>query len=98
MDLLVRRRVLSDYLGGAQWVFPTVSVLGFLTAGALLSQVSVAAASLPWPLAFQGTAEDARGILVVVSATMITVTGLVFALTIVALQIAAGPVHAAAAA
>jgi uncharacterized membrane protein len=38
----------------------------------------------------QGTAEDARGILVVVSATMITVTGLVFALTIVALQIAAG--------
>jgi uncharacterized membrane protein len=45
---------------------------------------------LLWPLAFQGTAEDARGILVVVSATMITVTGLVFALTIVALQIAAG--------
>jgi uncharacterized membrane protein len=34
---------------------------------------------LLWPLAFQGTAEDARGILVVVSATMITVTGLVFA-------------------
>jgi uncharacterized membrane protein len=91
MDLLVRRRVLSDYLGGAQWVFPTVSVLGFLTAGALLSQVSVDADSLLWPLAFQGTAEDARGILVVVSATMITVTGLVFALTIVALQIAAGP-------
>jgi uncharacterized membrane protein len=45
---------------------------------------------LLWPLAFQGTAEDARGILVAVSATMITVTGLVFALTIVALQIASG--------
>jgi uncharacterized membrane protein len=33
----------------------------------------------------------------VVSATLITVTGLVFALTIVALQIASGPVHAAVA-
>jgi uncharacterized membrane protein len=90
MELLVRRRVLWDYLGGALWVFPTVSVLGFLTAGALLSRVSVDPDSLLWPLAFQGTAENARGILVVMSATMITVTGLVFALTIVALQIASG--------
>ena len=89
MNLLVRRRELWDYLGGALWVFPTVSVVGFLTAGALLSRVSVDADSPLWPLAFQGIAEDAREILVVVSATMITVTGLVFALTIVALQIAA---------
>jgi uncharacterized membrane protein len=98
MDLRVRRRVLWDYLGCARWVFPTVSVVVFLTAGALLSRVSVDADSLLWPLAFQGTAEDTRGILVVVSATMITVTGLVFPLTIVALQIASGPVLAAAAA
>jgi uncharacterized membrane protein len=90
MNLLVRRRVLWDYLGGALWVLPTVAVVVFLTAGALLSRVSVDADSPLWPLAFQGTAEDARGILIVVSATMITVTGLVFALTIVALQIAAG--------
>jgi uncharacterized membrane protein len=90
MKLLARRRVLWDYLGGALWVLPTLSVLVFLLAGALLSRVSVDADSPLWPLAFQGTAEDARGILVVVSATMITVTGLVFALTIVALQIASG--------
>jgi uncharacterized membrane protein len=90
MNLLARRRVLWDYLGGALWVLPTVSVMVFLTAGAMLSRVSVDADSPLWPLAFQGTAEDARGILVVVSATMITVTGLVFALTIVALQIASG--------
>ena len=90
MNLLVRRRVLWDYLGGALWVLPTVAVVVFLTAGALLSRVSVDADSPLWPLAFQGTADDARGILVVVSATMITVTGLVFALTIVALQIASG--------
>jgi uncharacterized membrane protein len=90
MNLLARRRLLWDYLGGALWVLPTVSVMIFLLAGALLSRVSVDADSPLWPLAFQGTAEDARGILVVVSATMITVTGLVFALTIVALQIASG--------
>jgi uncharacterized membrane protein len=90
MNLLVRRRVLWDYLGGALWVLSTVAVVVFLTARALLSRVSVDADSPLWPLAFQGTGEDARGILVVVSATMITVTGLVFALTIVALQIAAG--------
>jgi uncharacterized membrane protein len=89
-NLLARRRVLWDYLGGALWVLPTLSVLVFLLAGALLSRVSVDADSPLWPLAFQGTGEDARGILVVVSATMITVTGLVFALTIVALQIASG--------
>ncbi len=90
MNLLARRRVLWDYLAGALWVLPTVSVVAFLLAGALLSRVSVDPGSPLWPLAFQGTAEDARGILVVVSATMITVTGLVFALTIVALQIASG--------
>jgi uncharacterized membrane protein len=89
-NLLARRRVLWDYLGGALWVLPTLSVLVFLLAGALLSRVSVDPDSPLWQLAFQGTGEDARGILVVVSATMITVTGLVFALTIVALQIASG--------
>jgi uncharacterized membrane protein len=65
--------------------------LGWALVSALaLSRVSVDADSPLWPLAFQGRGEDARGILVVVSATMITVTGLVFALTIVALQIASG--------
>ena len=87
MNLLVRRRVLWDDLAGALWVLPTISVLVFLTAGALLSRVSISDHS---PLAFQGSADDARNVLIVVSTTMITVTGLVFALTIVALQIASG--------
>ena len=90
MNLFARRRVLWGYVGGALWVLPTLSVLLFLPAGAMLSRVLVDAGSPLWPLAFQGTAEDARGILVVVSATMITVTGLVFGLIIVALQIASG--------
>jgi uncharacterized membrane protein len=87
MNLLVRRRVLWDYLAGALWVLLTISVLVFLAAGALLSRVSISGHS---PLAFQGSADDAGNVLIVVSTTMITVTGLVFALTIVALQIASG--------
>jgi uncharacterized membrane protein len=39
MNLLVRRRVLWDYLAGALWVLPTLSVVVFLAAGALLSRV-----------------------------------------------------------
>ena len=90
MNLLVRRRVLRDRLAGALWVLPTVSVVVFLAAGALLSRVSIGDDSPLRALAFQGTADDARALLIVVSTTMITVTGLVFALTIVALQIASG--------
>jgi uncharacterized membrane protein len=90
MNLLSRRRVIWDYLGGALWVLPTLSVLVFLLAGAALSRVDVDGDSLWARLAFQGTADDARSLLIVVSSTMITVTGLVFALTIVALQIASG--------
>ncbi len=90
MNLLVRRRVYWDYLHGALWFLPTVSVVFFLVAGAVLSRVSISDDSpLRW-LAFQGTPEDARQLLIVVSSTMITVTGLVFALTIIALQIASG--------
>jgi uncharacterized membrane protein len=90
MNLLVRRRVSWDRLRGALWFLPTVSVVIFLVAGAVMSRVSISDDSpLRW-LAFQGTPEDARQLLIVVSSTMITVTGLVFALTIIALQIASG--------
>jgi uncharacterized membrane protein len=65
MNLVGRRRVLWDYLAGALWVLPTVSVVAFLLAGAVLSRVEVDDGS-PWSsLAFQGTAEDARSLLVV---------------------------------
>ena len=90
MNMLTRRRVLWDHLRSALWVMPTASVVFFLVAGAALSYVSISEDSpLRW-LVFQGTPEDARQMLIVVSSTMITVTGLVFALTIIALQIASG--------
>ena len=90
MSLLGRRRVIQDYLAGALWVLPTLAVVVFLAAGAALSGVEVDEGSRLAMLAFQGTADDARSLLIAVSSTMITVTGLVFALTIVALQIASG--------
>jgi uncharacterized membrane protein len=90
VSLLGRRRVIQDYLAGALWVLPTLAVVIFLLAGAALSGVEVDGDSPLAKLAFQGTADDARSLLIAVSSTMITVTGLVFALTIVALQIASG--------
>ncbi|MDF0668074.1 MAG: DUF2254 domain-containing protein [Nitrospira sp.] len=88
MSMLIRRRVLWDHLRSALWVMPTVSVVFFLVAGMVLSHVPIGDdSSIRW-LVFQGTPEDARQMLIVVSSTMITVTGLVFALTIIALQIA----------
>ncbi|MDQ3986686.1 MAG: DUF2254 domain-containing protein [Actinomycetota bacterium] len=82
------RGALSEYLRGALWFLPSVLVAGSLVAGTVLSQVSVDERSLLGRLAFQGDAGAARELLIVVSATMITVTGLVFTLTLVALQIA----------
>ena len=90
MNDVLRRRVLWDYIGSALWVLPTLAVVVFLLAGAVLSSVEVDERSPLAKLAFQGTADDARSLLIAVSSTMITVTGLVFALTIVALQIASG--------
>ncbi len=69
------------------WFLPSVFVVLALAAGYLLSQVELTGGI--WDsLIFQGSAGAARELLVVVAGTMITVTGLVFVLTVVALQIA----------
>jgi len=86
--LLSRRSVVREYLHGAYWVLPTLGIVIGLGAGALLSIVSVEPGSLIDKVMFQGTAGDARGVLIVVSATMITTTGIVFSLTVLSLQIA----------
>jgi uncharacterized membrane protein len=86
--LLSRRSVLREYLHGAYWVLPTLGIAVGLGAGAILSMIQVKEGSLIDKLMFQGTAADARGVLIVVSATMITTTGIVFSLTVLSLQIA----------
>ncbi len=80
MNLHARRRVVSDWVRGALWVLPTASVLVFLLAGAVLSRVEVEEGSPLAALAFQGTAEDARSLLVVVSIVIIAL--IVYVLTI----------------
>lgn len=83
-----RWTALRDYLRGALWFLPTVAVVASLAAGFGLSRLRPSEDSLLGRLAFQGDADDARQLLIVVAATMITVTGLVFSVTIVAIQIA----------
>ncbi|MFD0569050.1 DUF2254 domain-containing protein [Kitasatospora gansuensis] len=79
---------LREYLGGALWVLPGVAVVLALVAGSVLSQIDIPPDSPLDPLAFAGTADDARNVLTAIAATMVTVIALVLGLTIVALQVA----------
>lgn len=86
--LLSRRSTVREYLHGAYWVLPALGIAVGLIAGAVLSIIPVKSGSLIDKVMFQGTAGDARGVLIVVSATMITTIGIVFSLTVLSLQIA----------
>jgi uncharacterized membrane protein len=81
---MIRRDALSEYVRGSLWVLPTLSVLAALAAGSLLSLVRVGPHS---PLAFQGTSDDARALLIGIAGTMVTVIALLLGLTVVALQL-----------
>jgi uncharacterized membrane protein len=81
---MIRRDALSEYVRGSLWVLPTLSVLAALAAGSLLSLVSIGPNS---PLAFQGTPDDARTLLIGIAGTMVTVIALLLGLTVVALQL-----------
>ncbi len=81
---MVSRGRLSEYARGSLWVLPTLSVAVALAAGSLLSAVSVGVRT---PLAFQGTPDDARNLLLGVAGTMVTVIALMLGLTVVALQL-----------
>ncbi len=60
------------------------AVKAALVAGSLLSLVSIGSRS---PLAFQGTPDDARTLLIGTAGTMVTVIALLLGLTVVALQL-----------
>jgi uncharacterized membrane protein len=76
-----------DYLKGALWVYPAVAVVLALLAGAGLSAITVSPDSRLEPFLFQGTADDARTLLIGISGTMMSVIALVLGLTLVALQL-----------
>jgi uncharacterized membrane protein len=78
---------LKEYVNGALWVLPSAAALAALAVGFAMSQVTVAPGSILDRLAFQGTADDARALLITVSSTVVTVIALVLGLTVVALQL-----------
>src|SRR4029079_7304350 len=64
-DLSLRREALWEYLRGSLWVLPPLSGVMALAAGSVLSAVDIDPSSSPWGrLAFQGTADDARNLLI----------------------------------
>ena len=81
---MFRHGALREYVRGSLWVLPTLSVLGAMVVGGVLSLVPLAPGS---PLAFHGTADDARSLLIGITATMVTVIALLLGLTVVALQL-----------
>ena len=81
---MIRRDMLREYVRGSLWVLPTASVAAALAAGSLLSLINLGTDS---PLAFQGTADDARALLIGITGTMVTVIALLLGLTVVALQL-----------
>ena len=81
---MIRRDALLEYVRASLWVLPALSVAAALAAGALLSAVDVGVHS---PLAFQGTPDDARDLLIGIASTMVTVIALLLGLTVVALQL-----------
>src|SRR4051812_38238649 len=81
---MMRRDALPEYIRGSLWVLPTACVFVALLLGSLLSLVNVGPDS---PLAFQGTADDARALLIGISSTMVTVIALLLGLAVVALQL-----------
>lgn len=81
---MMRSDALREYARGSLWVLPTVFVVVAVVAGTLLSLIDVGRDS---PLAFQGTADDARSLLIDITSTMVTVIALLLGLAVVALQL-----------
>jgi uncharacterized membrane protein len=81
---VLRGGALREYTRGSLWVLPTLSVAAAVIIGGLLSLVDVAP---DFPLGFQGTADDARSLLIGITATMVTVIALLLGLAVVALQL-----------
>jgi len=84
---MVRREALREYATGSLWVLPGVSALAALVVGFAVSHIDVGPGSPLAPLAFQGTADDARGLMINITSTVVTVIALVLGLTVVALQL-----------
>ena len=86
--IIARIRRLALGLSASLWFLPTVGVVGAIVAATALTRVAVPSSSWLSEWIFAGGAEGARGMLQAVAGSVITVTSLVFSLTVVALQLA----------
>jgi uncharacterized membrane protein len=81
---VIRREALREYSRGSLWFLPALAALSAIALGLVLSHIPVRATSR---LAFQGTADDARSLLITIAGTMVTVIALLLGLAVVALQL-----------
>ena len=88
MGLIARVRNVASDLGASLWFLPSVGVLTAVFAGTLLSRLQVASGFRIASLLYAGDAAGARGLLQAIAGSMISVTGVTFSLTVVALQLA----------
>src|SRR6476659_9039026 len=84
---MVNRGAVREYVNGSLWVWPGLSAVAALLVGYAVSTIDVSPGSPLAPLAFQGTADDARALLTIIAGTVVTVIALVLGLTVVALQL-----------
>ena len=81
---MAHRGAVREYVNGSLWVWPGISAVAALLAGLAVSRIDLDPSS---PLAFSGTADDARALLTIITGTVVTVIALVLGLTVVALQL-----------
>lgn len=89
MDQLSRLRAIADRFRSSLWLLPAAAVLLAVTMATVLV-TDAGSYRVPESVLFVGDLDAARGLLEVLAGSTITVTGLVFTLTVVALQIASG--------
>ena len=82
-----RRGAIPEYVSGSLWVWPGLSAVATRVVGSAVSTIDVSPGSPLAPLAFQGTADDARALLTIIAGTVVTVIALVLGVTVVALQL-----------
>lgn len=83
-----RRSALVEHLRASLWFVPAVAVASASALAALLSSIELGDESWLGRVVYPGGAGSARGILQTIAGSVITVTGVVFSLTVVTLQLA----------
>lgn len=83
-----RRSALTEQLRASLWFVPALAVVGASGLAGVLSTIELGDESWLGQAVYPGGAGSARGILQTIAGSVITVTGVVFSLTVVTLQLA----------